>query len=474
MKFYLCSILSLLVVFGCKNNSEKAKENYAYFGGEVINPNARFVTLTDSEHHTDTIKLDGRNRFLYKIDNLKKGVYTFKHGGEFQTVLLEPEDSVLVRLNTLEFDESLVFTGNGAKKNNYFINEFLENEYIEKHILRLCQLEPEAFEKSIDSIRNAKLKKLEPYTKKCSASKLFKKIAKANIDFQYYSSKEAYPFMHYGQDKGAFLKSLPNDFYSYRKDINYNDTFFKSYHNYLRFLKHNINTLTLEKYTSYPDYKSFNWNILRYNLDKLEIIDSLVSNPEIKNELLYHFTMKFISFNNNQDKTDSVVNSFLEKTTNEKAKIALTNYTKSLKNLEIGSSLPAIEVLDFNNTEHNISNLINNTPTVVSFWSHIYYNHFKKSYAKIKELKMKYPEVNFITINIDEIDVEKPKQTFKTSKFSCSNQYVFKNPEASKKTLAIYPMTKTIIVNKNQKVVSANANIFSINFEEQLLGVINQ
>jgi hypothetical protein len=40
--------------------------------------------------------------------------------------------------------------------------------------------------------------------------------------------------------------------------------------------------------------------------------------------------------------------------------------------------------------------------------------------------------------------------------------------------LAIYPMTKALIIDNRKKIVNNNTNIFAINFEEQLLGLINR
>ena len=62
-----------------------------------------------------------------KFKNLKGGLYTFKHGVEFQYIFLQPNDSLLLRLNTWDFDESLVFSGKGAEKNNLLINK---NNYV--------------------------------------------------------------------------------------------------------------------------------------------------------------------------------------------------------------------------------------------------------------------------------------------------------------------------------------------------------
>ena len=119
MKLYFTLICILLTIIGCKKDSNEVTTDYAYLGGEIINPNTNYIVLSKNEVILDTVKLDGRNRFLYKIDELNEGLYTFRHGGEFQLILLEPKDSLLFRLNTLDFDESLVYSGIGDKKNNY-------------------------------------------------------------------------------------------------------------------------------------------------------------------------------------------------------------------------------------------------------------------------------------------------------------------------------------------------------------------
>ena len=128
MKLYFTITCILLTLISCKKDGNETALDYAYLGGEIINPNTKHIVLSKNKTIIDTVKLDGRNRFLYKVDKLNKGLYTIRHGGEFQLILLEPEDSLLFRLNTLDFDESLVYSGKGNKKNNYFINEFLKNE----------------------------------------------------------------------------------------------------------------------------------------------------------------------------------------------------------------------------------------------------------------------------------------------------------------------------------------------------------
>ena len=60
------------------------------------------------------------------------------------------------------------------------------------------------------------------------------------------------------------------------------------------------------------------------------------------------------------------------------------------------------------------------------------------------------------------------------SNFPVQNEFKFKNPKEARVALAVYPMTKTFILDKQKKIVNSNTNIFSSNFEEQLLGALNR
>lgn len=471
MKLYVYFIIIASSLLACKSDSDGI--DYAYFGGEIINPKNNFIVLHRANHVIDTISLDSHNRFIYKLDNLDTGMYTFSHGSEIQTVFLEPKDSIMFRLNTFDFDESLVFTGEGAKKNNYLINEFLQNEIDEHKIFKLCQLNPEAFEKQIDSIRNNKTEKLDNFKKKYNTSALFNKIAQSNIDYSYYSSKEIYPFINYNSNKRNLLNSLPKDFFSYRKNIEYNDELYKtSYLNYNSFLKSSFNNIAFEEHLKHSEEDYFNKISLCYNLDKLNIVDSLVVNTSIKNKLLYCFTISFITKNENIETNNAILKSFLNKSTDNKTKKIITSLVHSLNKLKPGNTFPNIDLLNTENADLNIQSVISK-PTVIYFWSNKFPDHFKKTHDKVSELKIKYPELNFIAINIDNINLKSWRSILKQNNFSTINEYQFKKLEESMTILAVYPITKVIIIDKYSVIVNSNTNMFASNFEEQLLGLIN-
>ncbi|WP_242084800.1 TlpA family protein disulfide reductase [Aestuariivivens sediminis] len=467
-------LLSLFItLLGCNNTSHEEGNNYAYFGGQVINPKNNFVVISKREHVLDTLLLDGYNRFSYRIDSLETGFYTFRHGDEFQLVLLEPKDSIMFRLNTLDFDESLVFTGLGAKKNNYFVNEFLQNEIEEKKVFTHCQLDPKSYEDKINEVRHKKYQDLSIFKEKNTTSDLFYTIAKANIDYNYYFKKEIYPFVHYGSNKNDILNSLPEDFYAFRKSINYNDSFLKDHFTYQSFLRSNVSNLALKAHMDHSENKLFKRNSVCYTLDKLKFIDSLIDDPILKNNMLFHYTINFLTKNKDDKNYETVIASYLSKSNDIKNNKMVENYASAMNNLKKGGTLPDVMVKNYENKEYSINAMIH-SPTVICFWSHTAYNHFKESHLKIKELESKYPEVTFVCINIDDYDLHTTKTTLKRNHISYENEYVLKNPKSARELLAIYPMTKTIILDKNKRIVNSNSNIFDRLFEEELLGAINR
>ncbi|HQX05092.1 MAG TPA: hypothetical protein PKZ44_13330, partial [Flavobacterium sp.] len=121
---FICLVATLYAFIGCQK--EFKDDNFtAYFGGEVINPKSNFVLFLKDDVVIDTIYLDNKNRFIQKFDSLAPGLYTFKHEPEYQYVYFDKNDSLMVRINSMEFDESIVFCGRGDEKNNFLMELYL-------------------------------------------------------------------------------------------------------------------------------------------------------------------------------------------------------------------------------------------------------------------------------------------------------------------------------------------------------------
>jgi hypothetical protein len=467
MKYYIIILFVSISLFSCKNKSID-KGEYAYFGGEIINPTNDYVLLFNSEDESDTLYLDHDNRFLHKITSFKPGLYTFSHGGEFQWVLIEPKDSLLLRLNTIDFDESLVFTGNGARKNNYLIKTFLENEDDNQKFMHLCQMEPEKFERVLDSIRKLKLNELSEFLEEKEYSDLFKTIAKTSINYNYYANKEMYPFGYYGYNNLIHHKDLPTDFYNFRKEVDYNLEDLSDYYTYNKFLFSHFNNIALQEY-----YKTATHNVVFdnksvvYNLEKLELMDSLITSSLIKNNLLKYTTRDFITVSQDSLETQEMLSSFIKKSTSEKDKAYINELAFSLKNLKRGKQLPNVALIDYNDIEVSIDTLIKR-PTVIYFWSTSLPLLLRNSHYKVSQLKAKYPNIDFIGININDDDKSHWKSTLTLYKFPITNEYQFKDPNEALNALAISSVNKSILIDKDSKIINSNVLLFSSEFEEQL------
>ena len=469
---YLTVFLAFILLLGCEIDS-KEMPSFAFLGGEIINPNNDYVVISNNLGVIDTVKLDKENRFVYRIDSLKSGVYFFKHNPENQVVILEPKDSVMFRLNTMDFDESLVFTGKGSKKNNFLVNVFLENERNNWKLLDYCEDTPEEFEIKTDSIRKSQLKRLDEFTERLGESSMFHNIAEAKINYNYYANKEIYPFAYYGEKEIKNLKLLPEGFYEYRKNINYNDFELRSFFQYYRFLETHFNNIALNQFFEHTKDSMFSKTSLHYNLDKLALIDSLIQHDSIKNDMLKYTAAPFIYNSKSNYNTKVLLSDYETRCTNNKDIKRMKKLAMSVMQLEPGTKMPKVKVINSHNHVQELNRIINK-PTVVYFWSYNIRSHFKDSHRKINELKQKYPELNFIAININNDEHNMWKRSLKQYNFPIKDEYQFIDPMKARKDLVINSINKVMILDKNGVIADPNANMFSTNFEELLLGLINK
>ena len=121
---YLLRFILLITITGFASCNSTSKNTATYFGGKIINPKSNFIVLYSMDKVIDTLYLGKDNKFLGKLDNANEGLYYFKHGNEKQYIYIEPKDSLMLRLNTWDFDESIVFAGKGAERNNILIDCF--------------------------------------------------------------------------------------------------------------------------------------------------------------------------------------------------------------------------------------------------------------------------------------------------------------------------------------------------------------
>lgn len=458
MKFYFYIFITTLLFMGCEN-SNSSQEDYAYFGGEIINPSNNYITFNNTIGSKDTVYLDKNNRFVYKVNRLKPGLHVFTHGGEYQTILLEPKDSLMFRLNTNDFDESLVYTGTGSKKNNYLIKSFLNDETDNKKFMNISHLEPEEFQEHMNKLRAKKLAYLDEFLANKPCSKLFENIVKSTIDYNYYAYHEMYPFGYFGNNKLIHFKDLPDGFYDFRKNVNLNDESLSEIYAYNRFLFWHFNNIALKQYYKDGSHQTFDRMAVDYNLEKLELIDSTITSEKIKNYLLKHTIRDFVLNTDDIEDINTALDVYLKKSTDSKDKEYLKKLVESAEKLRPGNVLPDANLVDFEGNSSTLSSIIKK-PTVIYCWSTNYKMHSRNSHYKINELKLKYPNVNFISINFNDNDLHYWKKTVRSLNYASKNEYKFFNPSEAMENYVITFNHKVFVVDDKMKIINSNIGLF--------------
>ncbi len=439
----------IVFVFGCNNQPET---NETYFGGKIMNPKSDHVILYSQEKAIDTFFLDQNNSFLEKLD-VQEGLFYFKHGPEHQYVYLEPKDSILIRLNTWNFDESLVFSGKGADRNNMLIDCFTDAEKDKRKFYKLYKLEPKEFTSKVQKIEKLKMERYEQFlTRNKNETQQFKEVLKMALLYPIYSKVEDYPLARRRGSRTLRLNELDSTFYSHRSIIDINKDsimFFNAYRNYV--ISHLYNTVFSEG----NDIDSEDFTI-----QLLDKVDNNINNRETKNALLRQIAIGHFYRKSTCNVNKNAFNSFFKMSTSEEDKKLVNNLLDDIKNLHKGNKVSPFEIIDYNKVTHNISSVIRGKKSVVYFWNPVY---MSKDYvaSKVNYFRKKYPELNFVGVKINNGKVNRIKGLDIKSQF-----YLTDKSEANK--FLTSQMPRTILVDKNGIVINGYASLSSQNIYQQI------
>ena len=393
--------LTLLSLVSCSEQAQK--QSTTFFGGEIVNPTSDYVVLYHNDLYVDSVKLDANNRFAFNLDKIEQGLYHFDHTPELQYVYLEEGDSLLARLNTMEFDESLVFSGVGSEINNLLIELFLSHEQEEPLIEGYYAMSPDEFSEKIDSLHEQKLNLLKDFSLDNELSERSMAMAEATIDYNAYITKEKYPFYHKKKTGEVTFHNLPETFYNYRKNIDLDNADFTYLKPYFDFMKWHFGNMAYM--TCLENCATENQPIadrLHFNKHKLVLVDSLVQQPDLRDILFRNIAIDYLLKDHNpSEESQLFIDKFRSLSSNEDHKEEIDLLYKSIKNLQPNTTLPNIVLKDSDNNEVSIKDVADSKKnTVFYFWTAAQKKHFRNVNKHITELEEKYPHYNFVGINL--------------------------------------------------------------------------
>lgn len=450
-----------LPLFICCSEEEK-KSPTVLFAGEIVNPTSEYVVLFKDDVVIDSAKLDSNNRFSFKIDSINEGLHHFSHSPEIQYIYLKDSDSIMLRLNTIDFDESLVFSGKGEEINNFLINMFLANED-ENYLIKnsLCPLEPKEFEHQLDSLKSLKLNELAELKSNVELTDKAIKIAKASIDYNYYMYKELYPFYHKKKKGEKTIHDLPN-FYAYRKNVDYNDENLTYLRPYYRYMVNHFNNLSYLECAEKCDYGSKALkNKLHFNTHKLKIIDSLAKGKELRDNLFRNVAVEYlINAKDNKENNKAFIDIFHQYSKNNKHISEINDLYEGIMNVQTGNEVPEVKVVDFEGNSLSIKDIAKNNENVVFyFWSNIDKMHFKNVTTKVKLLSEKHPNHQFVGINL-RTDELRWKTMVNSNQLDKGTQYRAMDDQALEHSLIVFFDRNKCVITKDGLIVDAFANLY--------------
>lgn len=460
VKNLLPLILILFLLFSCQTK-ESTNDGFTYIGGQVVNPKQDYIIFGQGRQILDTVQLDSNNFFMYRTDKIKEGLYTIRHN-ETQVFYIQPGDSLLLHVNTIDFDESLAYSGKGAEQNNLLMDLYLRNERENKLLPRWYTLSPEEFTVKIDSIKTEKEKEYENFLNTNEVTDIFKDAAESSIRYDYFSKKELYAMANRSR-----LETLGEGYFDYRKNIDFNKEELRFYYPYYRFLNRYFNGLMISKFPP-----GFNRNSYEFNLDKIKTIDSTITNDSIKNSLLRYTALSYLFYAKDAEQEKKFFELFSSMNNNTKHVQEIEHLTQSAIKMCAGNSISNIQLLSMDNNVKELYSLVKK-PTVLYFWSSESSRQANMVHNRSAELKSKYPEYAFLGINTDS-HFKKWRNLVKNLGFDPAFEFQLENVIDAENKLVLGTMSKAIILDKNSVILDGNTNMFNSNFEELLLGFLNR
>ena len=447
----LLSFVVFITLIACQ---KQAKTDTIYFGGHIKNPKDDKVYLFKKDSNIATAKINQDHKFLFKLDSLQEGLYKFKHGEEFQYIYLEDKDSLLIRLNTWDFDGSLVFSGKGANKNNLLIQLFLENEQEERQFYSFFKLNEEDFLTKIDSFIQLKKTIFKQFKESNAKQSItFNHFINDVIYLPIYSYKEKYPFYYKKANQTKKLPQLSQSFYKHRSIIPLENMDFKEYYTYQNYLwskVYNTAFYQLEKDT-----------LSELSIVLLDKINQFVTDKQLKNKMLQQtYINSLVDSYCSENKKTKAKDIFFKYCNDSLKKEEISKMLKVINSLKKHKKLPEFYLKTMRDKIINSKELIGKK-TVLYFWPKEL-NRIKNMAKRVHYLTKKYKNIRFVGVD-GQLDNYNWKAYVKSNRFNVFNQ--FQLVDQNKNTFYTNDFPRAIIIDKNGIIVHNFTFISDSNFE---------
>lgn len=451
------TLLWSLILLSC--SSEKQATQDLFLGGQILNPSSRIVTLYGGNRTVEVFELDDQLRFQKTFDSLPNGIYKLEHLPEYQSLLLEKGDSLWVRINATAFDESIVFSGKGASKNNFLMELVLKQEKENQYLSEKYSSDRESFSRLLDSLVLEKKKLWIGMDSLNTLSPVAQKVTQAAYIYPYATIRERYALLRGLQ----WTKEEDSLYFDYRKYLNYADNDLAFFDPYINYILNFINKKALVPGTSYFQVKQ----TTDFSIKRLEVLDQNIKGALLRNNLARAIAFEEILNFENHSQHDRFLQYYATVNSSPSYLAEVLDLHSDISRMEAAKPLPEILLQNAARDTISSSALAQGKNTVLYFWSQTQMNHYRKSLEQVTRFKKQYPAVRFIGICIQPFNTM-VDEVQKILELNPADQFALVNFENASKAWVLTLLNKAIIIDPKGKIIEGFGNFSDANFESFL------
>lgn len=462
-RLYIALFFSILF-YSCGDFDKNS--NSVFIGGHIVNPHSELLIVFKGDKPLDTIELDQNNRFTYYIEDIEAGDYKINHHNENQTLYLHPGDSIQMYANTMEFDESLYFSGMGAQKNNLLIDLYLLNEQNSGILLSSRDISPQEFKSMADSIYQERVNLLEIEKVKHQFSEDFVRYAQGVIKYENFDLRERYLYLitrYYPQQ----VELLTDNFLAYREMADFNNQVLQTNPTYLRFIGNYLLNESLRLNPPAPG-ESHNIYSLQNIQQRIDLIDSLSHLDPIRDQMFSDLGTFGMVMGTSREDMVGILTQLIRKGYGREER----NVLRQLGYIQLaflpGVSIGIVPAIAPSGEKLGFDEVISKK-TVLFLWSSYALEHSRKVHSLMDQYKQEFPELDFIGVNIDVGQTHRWRETLKEESFGPESEYQLgRVGEVEEIHLLRNYLTKSIFLDSDGIVVIGDADYNSQDFENRL------
>jgi thiol-disulfide isomerase/thioredoxin len=199
-------------------------------------------------------------------------------------------------------------------------------------------------------------------------------------------------------------------------------------------------------------------NQLHFNQHKLQLIDSLVKQKELRDNLFRNVAVDYLLKFDTEENIGKFIADFHKFSGNNRHLGEINNLYEGIKRMQPSKELPELVLYTSEEKPITLSELTHGKKTVFYFWSGSEMGHLRNINRRIGKLKSKYPKYNFIGINL-RTDMNRWKSLLESQNLNPSEQYWAEDYDTFRHSLLISELNKSIIA-RDGIIVDAFANVY--------------